>query len=119
MAMRDSPISSPRDARSCQKRSGMRIITNGKVTIKKRLNRAGATPLFGGPSAQKFVESLPPVTSSPGPRIGLVRESENASCNAGCNGSRITKGGETHGTTENTIKATKNDKPSGSTGGRG
>ena len=32
----------------------MRGITNGKVTDKKRLNRAGATPLFGGPSAQKF-----------------------------------------------------------------
>jgi len=31
--------------------SGM---TNGKVTDKKRLHRAVATPLFGGPSAQKF-----------------------------------------------------------------
>ncbi len=31
--------------------SGM---TNGKVTVKKRLIQAGATPLFGGPSAQKF-----------------------------------------------------------------
>jgi hypothetical protein len=31
--------------------SGM---TNGKVTDKKRLNRAVATPLFGGESAQKF-----------------------------------------------------------------
>jgi hypothetical protein len=31
--------------------SGM---TNGKVTVKKRPIQAGATPLFGGPSAQKF-----------------------------------------------------------------
>jgi hypothetical protein len=48
-----SLISSPNDAGSCQKRRWMRGITNGKVTGKKRLNRAGATPLFGGPSAQK------------------------------------------------------------------
>ena len=39
--------------------SGM---TNGKVTVKKRLIQAGATPLFGGESAQQFVGSLPPVT---------------------------------------------------------
>jgi hypothetical protein len=32
----------------------MSDITNGKVTEKKRLNRVGATPLFGGESAQKF-----------------------------------------------------------------
>ena len=32
----------------------MTDIANGKVTVKKRLNQAGATPLFGGPSAQKF-----------------------------------------------------------------
>ena len=41
----------------------MSDIANGKVTVKKRLNRAGATPLFGGPSAQKFMESLPPSRS--------------------------------------------------------
>jgi hypothetical protein len=38
----------------------MSDIANGKVTLEKRLNRAGATPLFGGQSAQKFVGSLPP-----------------------------------------------------------
>ena len=32
----------------------MSNITNGKVTEKKRLNRVGATPLFGGEAAQKF-----------------------------------------------------------------
>jgi hypothetical protein len=32
----------------------MSDIRNGKVTEKKRLNRVGATPLFGGESAQKF-----------------------------------------------------------------
>jgi hypothetical protein len=32
----------------------MSDITNGKVTGKKRLNRVGATPLFGGEAAQKF-----------------------------------------------------------------
>jgi hypothetical protein len=32
----------------------MSDITNGKVTEKKGLNRVGATPLFGGESAQKF-----------------------------------------------------------------
>jgi hypothetical protein len=49
-----SLISSPNEAGSCQKRRGMSGITNGKVTGKKRPNRAVATPLFGGPSAQKF-----------------------------------------------------------------
>ena len=48
------PLSSPQDAGSCQKRSRMSDITDGTVTLKKRLNQAGATPLFGGPSAQKF-----------------------------------------------------------------
>jgi hypothetical protein len=33
-----------------------------KVTVEKTPNRAGATPLFGGQSAQKFVGSLPPFT---------------------------------------------------------
>ena len=37
-------------------------ITNAKVTLKKRPNRAGATPLFGGQPAQKFIGSLRPVT---------------------------------------------------------
>ena len=32
----------------------MSDMTNGKVAEKKRLNRAVATPLFGGLSAQKF-----------------------------------------------------------------
>jgi len=32
----------------------MSDITSGKVTEEKRLNRVGATPLFGGPPAQKF-----------------------------------------------------------------
>jgi len=32
----------------------MSDMTNAKVTDKKRLNRAVATPIFGGPSAQKF-----------------------------------------------------------------
>ncbi len=32
----------------------MSDMTNGGVTDKKRLNRAVATPFFGGPSAQKF-----------------------------------------------------------------
>ena len=49
-----SLIPSPNEAGSCQKRRGISGITNGKVTGKKRLNRAVATPLFGGPSAQKF-----------------------------------------------------------------
>ena len=49
-----------------RKKSRMSDITNAKVTLKKRVNRAGATPLLGGPSAQKFVGSLPPVTSSSG-----------------------------------------------------
>jgi hypothetical protein len=49
-----SLISSPNEAGSCQKRRGMSDMTNRKVTEKKRLNRAVATPLFGGPSAQKF-----------------------------------------------------------------
>ena len=49
-----SLISAPHDAGSCQKSRGMSDITNGKVTEKKRLNGAVATPLFGGPSAQKF-----------------------------------------------------------------
>jgi hypothetical protein len=49
-----SPISSPHEAGSCHKRRGMSDIRNGKVTEKKRLNRVGATPLFGDPSAQKF-----------------------------------------------------------------
>jgi hypothetical protein len=41
----------------------MSDITYGKVTLKKRLNQAGATPLFGGQSAQKFVGSLPPLAA--------------------------------------------------------
>jgi hypothetical protein len=49
-----SLISSPNEAGSCQKRRGMRDMTNGKVTEKKGPNRAVATPLFGGPSAQEF-----------------------------------------------------------------
>ena len=49
-----SLISAPHEAGSCQKRRGMSDMTNRKVTEKKRLNRAVATPLFGGPSAQKF-----------------------------------------------------------------
>ncbi len=41
----------------------MSDMTNGKVIDKKRVNRAVATPLFGGPSAQKLRgRSLPPVT---------------------------------------------------------
>jgi hypothetical protein len=40
----------------------MSDITNGKVTGKKRLNRVGATPLFGGPSAQKFRGVAPTLT---------------------------------------------------------
>ncbi len=32
----------------------MSDMTSGKVNDKKRLNRAVATPLFGGPSAQKL-----------------------------------------------------------------
>jgi hypothetical protein len=40
-----------------------------------------------------------------------VQGSENAACNAGCNGSRITKGAETLGTSESTIKETENDNP--------
>jgi hypothetical protein len=57
-----SSISSPHEAGSCQKRRGMSNITNGKVTEKKRLNRVGATPLFGGPSAQKFRGVTPTLT---------------------------------------------------------
>jgi hypothetical protein len=49
-----SLIPSPNEAGSCQKRRGISGITNGKVTGEKRPNRAVATPLFGGPSAQKF-----------------------------------------------------------------
>jgi len=33
-----------------------------KVTAGKTLKRAGATPLFGGESAQNIVGPLPPVT---------------------------------------------------------
>jgi hypothetical protein len=40
----------------------MSDITNGKVTGDKRLNRVGATPLFGGESAQKFREVAPTLT---------------------------------------------------------
>jgi len=49
-----SLISSPNEAGSCQKRRGISDTTDGKVAEKKRPNRAVATPLFGGPSAQKF-----------------------------------------------------------------
>ena len=49
-----SLISSPNEAGSCQKKRGISDITDGKVAEKKRPNRAVATPLFGGPSAQKF-----------------------------------------------------------------
>ncbi len=41
---------------------GDREAMQTKVTAGKILKRAGATPLFGGQSAQKFVGSLPPVT---------------------------------------------------------
>jgi hypothetical protein len=44
-------------------RVGDREAMQTKVTAGKTLKRAGATPLFGGPSAQKFVESLPPSRS--------------------------------------------------------
>jgi hypothetical protein len=40
----------------------MSNITNGKVTGKKRLNRVGATPLFGGEAAQKFRGVTPTLT---------------------------------------------------------
>ena len=59
----------------------MSDIANGKVTLKKGPNRAGATPLFGGQSAQKFVGSLPPVMQETGPSSSWGQESENASCN--------------------------------------
>jgi len=48
-----------------------------------------------------------------------VQESENTSCDAGCNGSQITKGAETLGTFESTIEATEDYNPSGPPGGRG
>jgi hypothetical protein len=41
-----------------------------------------------------------------------------AVCNAGCNGSQITKGGETLGTFESTVEATQDHNPSGPPGGR-
>src|SRR5882672_4114738 len=47
-----------------------------------------------------------------------VPDSENASCNAGCNGARIAKGGGTLGTSESTVEATQDYNPSGPPGGR-
>jgi hypothetical protein len=43
--------------------------TSSKVTAQKRSNRAGATPLFGGQSAQKFYGVTPALASTSRRRI--------------------------------------------------
>jgi len=87
-----------------------------KVTAGKTLKRAGATPLFGGPSAK----------SSWGHSRPSRRKRDRVSLRAGSRmqvvmldvmESRITKGAETLGTTESTIEATENDDPAGPFGG--
>src|SRR2546429_3782645 len=42
-----------------------------------------------------------------------VQEGEQAVCNASCNGTCVTKGGETLGTFENTVEATEDHNPPG------
>jgi hypothetical protein len=65
-----------------------------KVTVEKTPNRAGATPLFGGQSAQKFVGSLPPAPSGSGPCFVRVHDSEQTVCSASRITSRKRKGGK-------------------------
>ncbi len=67
--------------------SGM---TNGKITVKKRPIQAGATPLFDGPSAQKF-RGIAPARHA---------------------------GSVTVGTSESTVKAAEDFDPPGPPGGR-
>src|SRR5436309_10373878 len=79
----------------------------------------GSDPTFGRlPAAQNIVGSLPPAPNCSGPCFGRVQESDSSSCNAGCNGARIAKGGGTLGTSESTVEATQDNNPSGPPGGR-
>jgi hypothetical protein len=57
---------------AARKKSGMSDITNGKVTLEKRLNRAGATPLFGSQSAQKYGGHSRPPRRVPATRFARV-----------------------------------------------
>ncbi len=79
----------------------------------KTLGWAGATPYLGLSAAQNFLGSLPPAPSYSGPCFARLQGSQQAICNALCNASRITKGGEPLGTLESTVKATKDYNPSG------
>src|SRR6266403_5719460 len=97
----------------------MSDITNGKVTRKTKTKSGGRGPHFLAVHPPKsFVGSLPPVTQEARPCNGRVQESEQSFCNAGCNASRITKGEETLGTSESTVKATEDFDPPGPPGGR-
>ena len=87
--------------------------------VGKTLGWAGATRFCALSAAQNFVGSLPPAPSPSGPCFARVQGSQQAICNALCNASRITKGGETLGTLESTVEATKKYNPSGAPGGRG
>src|SRR5207247_7748047 len=68
---------------------------------------------FAAKPPKSFVGSLPPAPSPSGPCFARVQGSQQAICNALCNASRITKGGETLGTLESTVEATKKYNPSG------
>ena len=75
-----SPISSRYEAASCQKRRGMSDMTNGKVTDKKRLHRAVATPPFDAPCVTASVGSLPPQSRAARDPFSRVPEPEFRSC---------------------------------------
>src|SRR5438046_10123710 len=85
----------------------------------RNIRRGGSHPIFGGFSpAKNLVGSLPPAPNCSGPCFGRVQESDSSSCNAGCNGARIARGGGTLGTSESTVEATQDHNPSGPPGGR-
>src|SRR5437016_12154928 len=76
------------------------------------------TPQLGAFSRPKFCGVAPARPELLGAVFCPVPGSQQAICNARCNASRITKGGETLGTLESTVKATENYNPPGPPGGR-
>ena len=74
----------------------MRNITNGRVTLKKGLNRAGATPLFGSQSAQKYVGSLPPSQALPSGAFCPSDSGDSRICQTECLTFCMNAKGEAH-----------------------
>ena len=76
-------------------------------------------PTFGPDCVAKVAHGVVPAHRR-GKELCFARaqNSEHATCNAGCNASRMMKGEETLGTLESTIKATEDHHPPGPPGGR-